>query len=250
MSKAIKKNGFRPRFYRDWMKTKGLYAGRVEVYETDLQIITDRLPDYGECRRFVEKLREDLGGYIEKDNRFLTSLEPLKLRAGAPPLVRCMASAARKAGVGPMAAVAGAIAEAAGRHLMAKGNREVIVENGGDVFLAGETGKHVGIFAGSSLPCWKGLRIKIDVKDLPLGVCTSSGTFGHSLSLGRADSVVILAPDAALADATATAVCNRVSSADDMQEALSFGRSIRGVSGIVIIYGNKLASWGKVEFVS
>ncbi len=250
MSKATKDRGFQPRFYRDWMRTEGLHSGRVAVCETDLQIITDLPFDYAYCRAEVEALRGDIRAYIEKDDRFLKSLEPLKVPSSAAPLVRRMASAGRKAGVGPMAAVAGAVAEAVGRRLLDKGCLEVIVENGGDVFLAGKTAKRVGIFAGNDLPCWRDLTISIPPEDMPSGVCTSSGIFGHSFSFGRADSVVIMSPDAALADAAATAVCNRVSAAEDMREALSFGRSIRGVSGIVIIVGNKLASWGKVEFVS
>jgi len=250
MSKAIKECGFQPRFYRGWMKTEGLHSRRITVYETDIQLITDSLPDYGECERKVSALRGEIQGYIKKDNAFLTTLEPLKVSPCAAPLVRRMASAGQKAGVGPMAAVAGAIAEALGRYLLRKGCREVIVENGGDIFLAGRVERRVGIFSGKGLPCWRDLAIKVSAKDMPLGICTSSGTFGHSFSFGHADSAVILAPDAALADAAATAVCNRVGSRENMEEALAFGRSIKGVSGIIIICGDKLASWGKVELVS
>jgi ApbE superfamily uncharacterized protein (UPF0280 family) len=250
MSKAIEERGFQPRFYRDWMKTKGQHSGRVAVCETDLQIITDLPFDYDDCRAAVESFRSDIITYIRKDNRFLTSLEPVKVSSSAAPLVKRMASAGRRAGVGPMASVAGAIAEAVGRRLLDKGCREAVVENGGDVFLAGKAAKRVGIFAGKGLPCWRDLAINVAPREMPLGICTSSGAFGHSFSFGRADSVVIFSPDAALADAAATAVCNRVSSAEDMRGALSFGRSIPGVSGIIIIVGDKLASWGKVEFIS
>ncbi len=103
MSKAIEERGFHPRFYRNWMKTKGLHSGRVAVCETDLQIITDLPFDYDDCRAAVESFRSDIIAYIKKDNRFLTSLEPVKVSSSAAPLVKRMASAGRKAGVGPMA---------------------------------------------------------------------------------------------------------------------------------------------------
>ncbi len=120
-----------------------------------------------------------------------------------------MAAAAQTAGVGPMAAVAGAIAECVGRELL-EFSPEVIVENGGDIFLKVSHRRTVGIFAGDS-PLTGRIGIQIEARDTPLGVCTSSGTVGHSLSFGRADAVVVLAPAAALADAAATAIGNRVS---------------------------------------
>jgi ApbE superfamily uncharacterized protein (UPF0280 family) len=95
---------------------------------------------------------------------------------------------------------------------------------------------------------WRGLSLKIKPRDTPLGICTSSGTIGHSLSFGLADSVVILSGNTALADAVATATANQVKSTQDLEKALDFARSIKGVLGVVIIIGGNLTSWGEVEF--
>jgi ApbE superfamily uncharacterized protein (UPF0280 family) len=146
-----------------------------------------------------------------------------------------------------MAAVAGAIAEFLGKGLLKKGYNEVIIENGGDIFLKITRIRTIGIYSGRSR-LWRDLGLHIKPKDTPMGICTSSGTLGHSLSFGCADSVVILSKNASLADAVATATCNQVKSKRDLQSALNFAKSIRGVSGVVIIVGNNLISWGKVDF--
>jgi ApbE superfamily uncharacterized protein (UPF0280 family) len=158
-----------------------------------------------------------------------------------------MSAQAKKANVGPMATVAGAIAEFLGRDLLKKGYKEVIVENGGDIFLKTAKTRLIGIYAGKS-KLWNRLKLKIKPKDTPLGICTSSGTIGHSLSFGSADSVVILSRNASLADAVATATANRVNSKEDFQKSLNFARSIKGICAVVIILGNNLISWGKIEF--
>lgn len=164
-----------------------------------------------------------------------------------PRIVRMMTDAGRKAGVGPMAAVAGAVAEQVGRELMAH-SPEVIVENGGDIFLKVDAPLTLAIFAGDSpLSCRVGLRIH--AAEAPAGVCTSSGTVGHSLSMGKADAVCVLSASCALADAAATAIGNRVGHPRDIASALDFGRSIPGVAGIVIIVGDKIGFQGELEVV-
>ncbi len=128
-------------------------------------------------------------------------------------IVKTMAEAAEKAGVGPMAAVAGAIAEYVGRELLPF-SREVIVENGGDIFLKTQKTRSIGIYAGESSPFTGKLALRIEPKDTPLGICTSAGTVGHSLSFGKCDAAILVSPSASLADAAATAVGNLIQSAD------------------------------------
>jgi hypothetical protein len=242
----MKSNKYQRRFYRDWARPKDLYPARIIDKETDLEILTDKPPDPDFVKERVRFYRRQIESYISKDRRFLTSLKPLEVELNAALIVKEMSRQARKAGVGPMATVAGAIASFLGKDLLTKGCKEVIIENGGDIFLATRKTRNIGIYAGKS-KLWKGLMLKIRPQDTPLGICTSSGTIGHSLSFGCADSVVILAKNASLADAAATATCNRVQSKADLEKALDFARSIKGIIGVVIIIKNNLIGWGKVS---
>lgn len=220
---------------------------RIIDKETDLQILADKKIDKDFIRQRIGLYRRQIEAYIAKDPRFLTSLKPIAVELGAPLIVREMSEQTKKANVGPMASVAGAIAQAVGKDLLKKGHKEVIIENGGDIFIKTKKIRSVGLYAGRSR-LWRSLRLKIKPADTPLGICTSSGAIGHSLSFGSADSVVILAKDASLADAAATATCNRVQSKGDLQKALDFARVINGVVGIAVIFKKNLIAWGKVEF--
>ncbi|MDD4980514.1 MAG: UPF0280 family protein [Candidatus Omnitrophica bacterium] len=246
----MKTNKYQRRFYRDWVNSKSLYLSHIVVEETDLQIFSNKILDKDFVKNKINSYRRDIEGYIAKDRRFLTTLKPIAVELHAAPIVKKMAEAACLANVGPMAAVAGAIAEFLGRGLLRKGYKDIIIENGGDIFLAVRKNYRIGIYAGESFRLSKGLKLKIRPEDTPLGVCTSSGSVGHSLSFGLADAVTILSKNASLADAAATAVANRVKSAQDLQKAVDFAKSIKGVSGVVIIIKGCLASWGRVEFVT
>ena len=146
-----------------------------------------------------------------------------------------------------MAAVAGAIAEFVGQELL-KFSPEVIVENGGDIFLKITKERLVGVHAGTS-PYTGKIALKIAAADTPLGVCTSSGTVGHSLSFGKADAAIVLAPSAALADAAATAIGNIVKAESDIPQAIDFARGIAGLVGVAVIINDKMGVWGKVNLV-
>jgi hypothetical protein len=158
-----------------------------------------------------------------------------------------MIRAGNAAGVGPMAAVAGAVAEGVGRCLL-EHSRQVVVENGGDIFLKTGRPAVVGLFAGHS-PLSMKIGIRLAETGDGIGVCTSSGTVGHSLSTGRADAVCVVAHSCALADAAATAIANRIHAPDGIEPAVSFGRSIAGVLGIVAVCGREMGAWGQVELV-
>ena len=147
-----------------------------------------------------------------------------------------------------MAAVAGAIAEAVGKDLLAY-TPEVIVENGGDIFMKISQPRLVGVYAGES-PFTGRIALEISPGEIPLGVCTSSGTVGHSLSFGAADAVVVLSHSTALADAAATAIGNRVRTADDIDVAIEQAQAIAGMVGVVIIKDDRIGMWGDVKLVS
>jgi hypothetical protein len=242
----MKEPGYKPRFYRYWSKDTDLVSFSVIVKETDL-FIRARRNLRKKALDVVLKQRGLLEGYIARHPGFLTALEPFPVASDAPLIVREMANASAKVGVGPMAAVAGALAEFVGRELL-QYSSEVIVENGGDIFLKHEKPRLIGVFAGDS-PYSGKLALKIEPEETPLGVCTSSGTVGHSLSFGKADAAIILSPSAALADAAATAVGNLVQTADDMQKAIESVSEVEGLTGIAVIVGDKMAVWGKINLV-
>ena len=225
-----------------------MFSKIVVFRETDLQILCDKPIDSGYVLARVKKYRRQIELYICKDEEFLSSLKPLAVELTAPTIVREMAASSRKANVGPMATVAGAIAQYLGADLLRKGARTVVVENGGDIFLKSVRPISVGLFAGKTKLLSR-LKLKIKPQETPLGICASSGTIGHSLSFGNADCVVIIAKNALLADAAATATANRVQDKGDLESAIKFARSIKGVRAAVVIFKNNLASWGEIEFV-
>ena len=235
------------RFYRDLIKSRDLQPFSVTVQETDLYILAQtRLED--EALRSILNHRYQLETYIRKHPSFLHAFAPLPPDPHAPPIVRGMLRAAEQAGVGPMAAVAGAFAEEVGKDLL-RHTPQVVVENGGDLYVSVTQDMRIGIYAGSS-PLSNRLALRIPFAKTPLGVCTSSGTVGHSVSFGRADAVTISAPSAFLADAAATAVGNCVKHRDDIQRGLDRAREIEGVCGALIIIEDHMGAWGEIELLS
>ena len=233
-----------PRTYRHWIESHELVAFQVTVKETDLYLrASSNLTR--KAHRLVVKYRSILENYIKHHPVFLTSLEPLPIPGNAPQIVAQMAEAAQKTGVGPMAAVAGAIAEFVGRELLAF-SPEIIVENGGDIYLKSLKKRIIGIYAGKS-PLTGKIGVEINAQDTPMGICTSSGTVGHSLSFGKADAVVVLAQSTILADAAATAIGNVITQAEDIDRGIELAKSIKELKGIVIIKDDNLGVWGAVK---
>ncbi len=216
----------------------------VCVGETDLMIgcDTDLSP---EALRFVRRARSIVNRHIAIYPDFQSSLEPLKVNTAYDKLINDMITAGISAGTGPMAAVAGAVAEYVGSELM-KISRQVFVENGGDIFFASSKDRSISIYAGESILSNK-VAIKIKADKFPLGICTSSGTVGHSFSRGKADAVTVVSKDAALADAVATAACNRIQTYHDIASALDFAVDIEGILGATAILGEKLGAAGDIE---
>ncbi len=233
----------RTRFYRDYTDTDG-FVFNVKIDTSDLYIKADaNLHDT--AFEILRTAREELEEHINKHSEFLYSLDPLIPYGDETEISRAMYKASEAAGVGPMAAVAGAIAEKVGRELM-NYSGEIIVENGGDIWLKLEKPAIIGIYV-NNVYFRNNLGIKIDPVKTPCSVCTSTSRLGHSLSFGRADSVTVIADTGALADAAATAVCNMVQTADDMEKALESGMSIPGVRGCLIIFRDKIALQGDIE---
>jgi ApbE superfamily uncharacterized protein (UPF0280 family) len=236
---------YKERAYRSWTKSGDLIFFEVIEKETDLAIYASAGLEK-QARAAVLTCRKELEDYAKNDPRFYSSLEPIDIEIGAPTIVKTMAAAGRKAGVGPMAAVAGAVAEFVGREI-GQFSDEVIVENGGDIFLRTAKKRVLGIYAGEDSPFTGKLALEVGPAKEGLGICTSSGTVSHSLSFGKADAIVIIAKDAALADAVATAAGNMVKRPEDIEKCIDFAKSVEGVTGVVAIMKDKLGSWGDVR---
>ncbi|MGQ9499426.1 MAG: UPF0280 family protein [Dissulfurimicrobium sp.] len=236
------------RTYRTFMAREGLVSFEVRHKETDLHVQAKRDLS-SEVSGWVIEARLFIEEYGARHPDFLRSYVPIPEDHFAPPVVREMIAAAQIAGVGPMAAVAGAVAEYVGARCALAAAGDVIVENGGDIFISIEGASLISvIWAGKSPLSGKvGLRIRPEMT--PIGLCTSSGTVGHSRSFGMADAVTILSRSTALADAAATAVGNMVKTDKDIDAALKAMGEIAGVMGGVIIKGTKLGAWGAVELV-
>ena len=189
--------------------------------------------------------RELLEEYIRRQPEFLSALVPIRLLEDAPEIARRMDAASQLTGVGPMAAVAGAMAEACARAALEAGACEAIVENGGDLYASSPDPVRIGIYAGESKVSGR-LAFEVPPAMMPLSLCSSSSTMGHSLSFGDCDLATIASKDAALADAAATLACNSVKSAADFDRVLSAVSRIPGILGLLLVKGDDLAMCGEL----
>ena len=234
------------RTYRNLVNTEKLLAFRVVVKETDLLVHAGKKLEH-ETRELVLEHRGYVEAYIKAHPDFAAALTPRRLDGPAATIVGDMVKAGENAGVGPMAAIAGAVAEHIGLGLL-KYTDQVIVENGGDIFIKTDTPLTVGIFAGKS-PLSLRIAIRVSGGSKPMAVCTSSGTVGHSLSLGKADAVCVVADSCSIADAAATSIGNQIQSIAGIEYAIGKGKCIEKIQGIIIIVGEKMGIWGDLEVV-
>jgi ApbE superfamily uncharacterized protein (UPF0280 family) len=237
---------YRERTYRKRARAKDLVSFHVAVKETDLWVSAERSLE-NETRDLILDHRHQLERYIQSHPDFLTTLQSYPQDPYAPALVRDMIEATRGVGVGPMASVAGAIAQYVAKGLH-QWSDQVIVENGGDIFLKANRPVTVSIFAGES-PMSGKIGVVIPKEKMPLGICSSSGTVGHSLSMGVADLVCLLSPSAVLADGAATALGNRIKNKRALEKVAMWADQIKGIMGGLVILGDKMATWGEIELV-
>lgn len=232
-------------FYRTLISSSLSFKSfRVVYKETDLLVLAER-ELIKETLFLIRKVRLPLEAYIAKNPTFLKSLRPLPYDEKAPEIVMEMLKAGEIAEVGPMASVAGAIAERVGSLLIEKGyTSEVVVENGGDIYLNLKRDVKIAIFAGDS-PFSGKIVLKLKKELMPCGVCTSSGKIGHSLSFGRTDAITVVHKKAVVADALATAFGNVILSAEDFQKVVSQAKKIENLYGILCVLGDKLLLWGE-----
>lgn len=221
---------------------------QVVVEETDLWVVAS-LDLRREVEALVRSLRGQLKAYIALHPEFLTSLAPVAANPGAPDIARRMALAAEACGVGPMAAVAGTMAELVAREFVER-TPEILVENGGDCFLCSTRERVVGLLPDPEAGVSVGLRLAPE--DFPVSLCASSGRIGHSLSFGRGDLVVVRSPSGSLADAAATALSNKLKSSRDLEQVVAGAKRLEpaGVQGVFAQCDGRLAVWGRMELAA
>ncbi len=238
---------YEERVYREYVKVDNLVKFEVKEKETDLLILAQtNLHD--KALASALKHRKDLEEYIESDPHFMDTLSPCHIKKEAPLIVQEMAEATHKTKVGPMAAVAGTLAELVGKDLL-EFSKEVIVENGGDIFLKTNKARKIGVFAGNS-PFSGKIALEFEARESPFSVCTSSGTVGPSFSFGKADAVVVIAQKGALADAAATAIGNEVKEVSDIDRGLKLAKKIHDLEGVLIIKEDQMGALGKIKITS
>ncbi|MBD3387867.1 MAG: UPF0280 family protein [Candidatus Altiarchaeales archaeon] len=183
--------------------------------------------------------------YINRNPLFKSTYEPVEEDPSAPEIVRSLIEASGECDVGPMAAVAGTFSHLIGEYIVSKGAQEVIVENGGDIYLKTKDEMIVGLDSGPSSTTGR-IALRVTAGETPCNICTSSGSVGHSISLGEADSVTVFADKGAIADAAATAIANVVCEAGDVEKAIEKARSIGGIRGVLIVKDDTVGAWGRM----
>jgi uncharacterized protein len=237
---------YEKRSYRSISQSEDLICYEVTCKETDLFCCT-KTDLRGAIEERVLFYRSLLERYILTRPEFLHSLVPIEPDPLAPRIVKEMIQAAAVIGVGPMACVAGAVAEYVGKAIE-ETSAEYIIENGGDISLKTDRERTVVIYANKS-PYSGKIGIRLKPRKEAYGVCTSSGTVGPSLSLGKADAVCVVGASALFADGLATLVGNMVKKANDIEVALEAARGYQGVKGVVVIMGARLGAWGDLDLV-
>jgi ApbE superfamily uncharacterized protein (UPF0280 family) len=235
------------KIYRDLSGRQKMFPFRVTAGETDLFIQTSEKGLESVAEEIVNTTREIIKKYIENNPEFETSFSPLPFDKNSDKIIRKMLSESEKAGLGPMATVAGCLAEETGLNLLNFCD-EVIIENGGDIFIKSDIPFITGIYAGPNSPFSNKIGLKFNYNH-PVGICTSSGTLGHSASFGKADAVCVIAKSAYTADAFATSLCNMVKTDNDIIKALEHAKTQNDIEGVLIIKGDKTGARGNIEIV-
>ena len=241
---------YEERFYRSLSRSQ--YTLEISHKESDLFISTDKAIDKDIAYDVLRKYYGQIEDYIKKTPLFFTSLSPLEIDNDASPIVQEMLECSQETRIGPFASVAGAIALYVGRELL-QYTDEVIVENGGDIFLKINEDKKIGVYLGerfaaaSSILNENPIALKVKKRDNSFGMASSSAYIGHSLNFGMADLVTVIATDAIIAEGFATALSNRIKKEADVNEVLNIAKNIPLIEGLLIAYEGKIFLWGELQ---
>ncbi|MGB9959284.1 MAG: UPF0280 family protein [Candidatus Bathyarchaeales archaeon] len=227
------------------METRKLFKQTFQFRETNCTLISDSEYAIERAIASIKHHRKLLEIYVRENPKFLYTLNPVRVENG-PKIVKLMAEYAEKANVGPMAAVAGVLADLAVEEMRLAGSEVAVVENGGEISAVSNMPIETALLAGDH-PLSK--RFGFRLTEFPIGLATSSGVYSHALSFGEAEAVTIFAVNAGLADAVATAIGNMIKG-EDCHEVVEKGvqkaLSIEGVKGALIIYKDFVGVGGHV----
>lgn len=219
----------------------------IDLDQTHIRLTTD-LQNH-ELKRYIFSIRRDLKNYILKNEDFLLSLNPIETDEDLPLIVRTMVESSAIADVGPMACVAGTISEMSLNYLIDNDSKYSIIENGGDIALINDDVVLCGIYSNNQV-LGNDIAFKINARRNPLGICTSSGKIGHSISFGDADSVTVISKSSSIADGLATRIANEVvgeTSEDKLSNALECSENYREFfDGVLIISQDHVGTVGKL----
>jgi ApbE superfamily uncharacterized protein (UPF0280 family) len=225
-----------------------IFTSEFHLKQTHMVLKCDTKEGIERAKQAVSASRMILESYIAQHPEFRHAMDCEKIDLMAPELVRSMMEAGQKAVVGPMASVAGALSEVATDAMILCKSHYAVAENGGDISLKGIKEVKIGIYAGKNEIAEKfGFMVKPD--DLPMGICTSAGNVGHSISFGDADAVVVFSKSALLSDASATAIANVVKTNDpegSIQRALEKAETIEGILGSIVFMGSHIGRTGRL----
>jgi len=222
-----------------------LIKKQIKYKDSRLKILTDREEFIDIAIKELKEQRALIENYILNHKEFFSSLKPIKVKKDAPKIVKLMAQGAKIANVGPMAAVAGTLAEFCVRKMIEKGAKIAVVENGGDVFVYTSIPLYIGIYAGYTKLADK-LALRLDPKNTPLAICSSS-KLGHSLSFGDCDLASVFSKKSYVADAVATAVANKIKQEKDIKPTLEWAMKLKDVIGVLVVKNDKLGVIGDTQ---
>lgn len=225
-----------------------MYCEEINLGETHIRLKTD-LAEHG-LKNYIYSIRSDLKRYITRNQDFLLSIEPLELDdESLPPIIEIMNRSSNIADVGPMACVAGTISELSLNHLIERGSKNSIIENGGDIAIINNRKMLCGIYSNNEV-LGNAIAFEIRPRKNPLGICTSSGKIGHSISFGTSDSVTVIAKSASVADGLATRIANDVcgdTSEEKVSNALETSENFKEFFiGALIISDDNIGTVGRL----
>ncbi|MBU1121093.1 MAG: UPF0280 family protein [Candidatus Omnitrophota bacterium] len=240
---------YEERVYRNHILSK--FREEVSYKESDLLISADKQLDNRVSRNILTKYYNEIEDYIKDNSSFFTALSPVSAKETAPDIIKNMAACARVTGIGPFSAVAGAIAFYVGSELLQFGS-ELIIENGGDIFLKINEDKRIGVYLGEGFysskdPAVEEISLIIKKREDAFGIASSSSSIGHSLNFGKAQLVTVIARNSIIADGFATALSNRIKKETDVSAVLEIAKDNSLIDAIVIAFEGKLYLWGDIE---